>query len=365
MEEEMRAFNQEPFLLFCILLLPAIAGANPIKPFRAGNSAYADGRFGDAVHAYMEAASQAPATAEVFYNLGNAQYRMNAFAEAAASFDYAASLAGADSMRSRCWYNQGNCMVKSGEQLHETDPQAAVIHYRQAAWFYRRALDHNIDLEDAAYNLEITQRMAFNIEEEIREQEKKEQQQNELIRYIREKLQELITRQGHLLNESNTGKPQQMLEKETRELAEVMESSGLHADIALPDGTAMPGPLKETFEHTLKAAEAMAVPDQITALAELVAALGAAPEEPRQQTDEPDEDSDDYEDYDMQFEESSGDEDTYEEADPFGDFSEYEEIRGVPPPNQTEMDILAEELRNQERRKTKKSGDYKAVEKDW
>ena len=67
----------------------------------------------------------------------------------------------------------------------------------------------------------------------------------------------------------------------------------------------------------------------------------------------------------MEYEESDEEADMYEEADPFGDFSEYEEIRGVPPPNQTEMDILAEEVRNQERRKEKKAGEYKAVEKDW
>ena len=57
--------------------------------------------------------------------------------------------------------------------------------------------------------------------------------------------------------------------------------------------------------------------------------------------------------------------DLYEEADPFGDFSEYEEIRGVPPPNKTEIDILAEEVRNQERRKQKKAGAYTPVDKDW
>ena len=39
--------------------------------------------------------------------------------------------------------------------------------------------------------------------------------------------------------------------------------------------------------------------------------------------------------------------------------------RRCPPPNQTEMDILAEELLNQERRKEKKAGEYRAAEKDW
>jgi hypothetical protein len=161
------------------------------------------------------------------------------------------------------------------------------------------------------------------------------------------------------------GEPQKILEQETRALAKVMEDSGLHQEIELPDGSKVLGPLKETFEHTLKAADAMAIPDPPTALAELVAALGSAPDDPDQNESNADEDSEEYDDSDMNEEESDQDAEMYEEADPFGDFSEYEEIRGVPPPNQTETDILAEEIRNQERRKGKKAGEYKKVEKDW
>ncbi|VGO22369.1 tetratricopeptide repeat protein [Pontiella sulfatireligans] len=353
-------------LWLCMALLLAVsASANPAKLFKEGNKAYAEQRFDDAVNIYMEAVAEAPESAQIYYNLGNAQYRTGIFEEAVASYEYAASMAETDGMRSQCWYNLGNCMVKTGEGLRETDPHAAVSCCQQATWFYRMALDYDAARSDAAYNLEMTQLIVAGIEEQIREQEEKEQQENELITYIREKLEEFIERQTQLLETSNTGEPQQILENETRELAKVMEGSGLHADIELPDGTKMPGPLKETYDHTVLAADAMAVPDQPTALTELIAALGSAPEDPNQQDGESDEDSEDSEDYDMDYEESDEDADMYEEADPFGDFSEYEEIRGVPPPNQTEMDILAEEIRNQERRKDKKAGEYKAVEKDW
>lgn len=352
-------------LLCGLFLFAGTVHANPAKLFQAGNKALAEARFADAVAAYREAAADAPESAEIYYNLGTAQYRAGAFEESAESFEYAASVAGTDAMRSRCWYNLGNGMVKTGEGLRETDPAAAVNYCRQAAWLYRLALDYDSAFADAAYNLEMTQLIAAGIEEEIRKKEEEEQKQNELITYIREKLEEFIERQGKLLKTGTAGKPQRALETETRELATVMEESGLHADIDLPDGTKLSGPLKDTFEHTLRAADAMAVPDQPAALAELVAALGAAPEDPARQDGESDEESDDSEDYDMEYEEPDENADMYEEADPFGDFSEYEEIRGVPPPNQTEMSILAEEVRNQERRKEKKAGEYKAVEKDW
>ena len=350
--------------IIALLLIASLAQAAP-KSFKAANKALEDGRFDDAVNLYHEAIAEAPESGELYFNLGNAQYKAGRYEEAVASYEYAASMTESDYTRGRSWYNIGNCMIKTGEALRATDAQAASGYCRQATWFYRMALDYDSSFEDAAFNLEISQRIVAGIEEEIRQQEEQEQQQNELITYIREKLQEFIERQTVLLENRNTGEAQNVLEAETRELAKVIETSGLHADITMPDGSTVPGPLKATWEHTVKAADAMAQPDQPKALTELEAALGSAPEDPNQQEGESDEESEDYEDYDMEYEESDQDADMYEEADPFGDFSEYEEIRGVPPPNQTEMDILAEEVRNQERRKEKKAGEYKAVEKDW
>ncbi|MEI6890660.1 MAG: tetratricopeptide repeat protein [Pontiella sp.] len=352
--------------ILCLLAGAALPSIGQSAPhFKAGNKALAEQRYENAIDAYHEAAASAPDEAGIYYNLATAQYRLGVFEEAMSSYESAASMAETDSMRSHSWYNIGNCMVKMGEALRETDPQAAMSDCLQAAWFYRIALDYDATFTDAAYNLEITQRIAASIAEEIQQQEEEEQQQNELITYIREKLQEFIDRQLQLQKLNEIGAPQKQLEKETRELATLMEQSGLHQPIPLPDDTVQPGPLKETWEHTLKAAAAMAILDQPNAWAELLAALDSAPADPNQQEGESDDESDNYEDYDMDYEESDEDADQYEEADPFGDFSEYEEIRGVPPPNQTEMDILAEEVRNMERRKEKKAGEYKAVEKDW
>jgi hypothetical protein len=139
----------------------------------------------------------------------------------------------------------------------------------------------------------------------------------------------------------------------------------LQSEITLPGGVTIPGPLKETYDHTQKAAIAMAVPDQSTSLAELIAALGSAPEDPKKQNGDPDKDSKKSDTSDMDQQPSVEDAEIYDGTDPFGDFSEYEEIRGVPPPNKTGKDILAEEIRNQENRKEKRAGSYKKVEKDW
>ncbi len=245
-------------LLFCILFLTGTAQANPTELFQKGNKALATERFEEAINAYQEAAAKAPKSAEIYYNLGNAQYRAGGFEEAIDSFEVAASLARTDSMRSQSKYNLANCIVKIGEGLREVDPHAAANHYLQAMGLYRLALDYNPEFGDAAYNLEICQRISALIKDEIRDQEEKKKQDGE----------------------SN-------------------------------------------------------------------------------------EDSENEDDSDMDYGESSEDAGLYEAANPFGDFSEYEEIRGVPPPNKTEMDILAEEVRNQDARKKKRAGEYKPVEKDW
>ena len=244
-------------LLAYALLLAGTANATPEELFKKGNRALAEKRFRDAAHLYAEAAAEAPELAELHYNLGHAQYRAGLFEAAAGTYEIAAARARTDTLRSRCRYNQGNCMVKLAEALRETEPQAAVEHCRQAAGLYRAALELNGNFPDAAYNLEISMRIAAGIEQQIRDRQ--EQQQN--------------------------GKADEAQE----------ESS----------------------------------------------------------------------DSDVACEESEQDAELYEAADPFGDFSEYEEIRGVPPPNKTEMDILAEEIQNQARRKKKKAGTYKAVDKDW
>ena len=207
------AKNQSALCICLALLLAGAASATSTKLFQQGNKAYAEERFDDAVNRYMEAVAESPESAEIYYNLGNAQYRAGTFEEAAATFELAASIAETDALRSQCWYNLGNCMVKAGEALREEDRNAAVSYCRQAAWCFRAALDYNPDFAHAAYNLEMTRLISATIEEEIRKEQEKEQQENELIKYIREKLTEFIERQTKLIEQQTTGEAQKLLSR--------------------------------------------------------------------------------------------------------------------------------------------------------
>jgi len=53
------------------------------------------------------------------------------------------------------------------------------------------------------------------------------------------------------------------------------------------------------------------------------------------------------------------------DGEPLGDFSRYQEIRGMPPPARTESDILAEEARHRQERRQRRAASCPKVEKDW
>ncbi len=347
-------------MLALFLCIAGTVTAGPERLFEEGNKAYAEGRYEAAADAYRSAAEEMDGSAEVLYNLGTAEYRLARFDEAAFAFGAAAALTTDESLHAKCRYNMANCLVQTARKLRVEEPLSAIEQCQQAAVLYREAFARSPAFDNAAFNLEICQRLAAAIAEEVYNQQDQQQQQNELIKYIHDKLQEFIERQTMLIDHPDAVEAQQILENEVRDLTDIMADSGLHSDISLPDGTTIPGPLKITFVHAGLAADAMAVPDQPAALAELIAALDAAPSVP-----DPGSDAAPSDDDTMSYEPSDQDADMYDEADPFGDFSEYEDIRGVPPPNRTEADILTEELRNQERRKQSREGAYKAVEKDW
>ncbi|HEY5654075.1 MAG TPA: tetratricopeptide repeat protein [Pontiella sp.] len=351
-------------ILLPVAMLVTSLAASPKELLKTGERVLKKNRFNDAIQGYEEAIQTDPSASEPYVNLGQKHYRKGDFEVAAKAYKAAALLSHSDYLRSRCWYNMANCMVKSGQKLQQENPDAAHAYCQQAISLYRMALRLDIHFSDAAYNLEVSHKIALRITEEIRKQEELQKQKNALMQYLHEKLTEYIARQTQLIKTGEVGHLQQVLKQETYELAETMRGSGLHEDVKLPDETQIPSPLKATYKHTLMAVEAMVIPDQQSALRELISALEAMPASPSQ-SDDDSEDSEDYESYDRNYKRSDQSSDSLEEGEPFGNFSEYEELRGVPPPNQTEMDILAEEIRNQERRKQNKAGKYQSAEKDW
>ena len=102
-----------------------------------GDQHFANGRFGDAEHRYQEAATLAPGSAILHYNLGNAKRELGKAAESAALYKRYLDLVPTDADG---WNNLGNAL----RELGRLDEAVAA---------YRQALQHNPALYHAKVHL--------------------------------------------------------------------------------------------------------------------------------------------------------------------------------------------------------------------
>lgn len=125
---------------------PSLDWRDPVsRKVAQGNRHFAEGRVSDALTSYRDAQIDAPAAAEVHFNIGHALYRQRKYEEAEEAF-MAAEAKGTKELRARAAYNAGNS------------------HFRQqkldkAAESYQRALELNPGDMDAKFNLELVQRL--------------------------------------------------------------------------------------------------------------------------------------------------------------------------------------------------------------
>jgi Ca-activated chloride channel family protein len=130
---------------------------------------YAEGKFDDAATAYNQALIDAPDSALLHFNLGDAEYRRQKYEEALRAFGQVPGDAAAQ-------YNQGNTLFRMGEQAADGKPQEALAKWAEALVAYRRAIASDPQDEDAKFNYEWVSRK---IEELRKKQEQQEQQQEQ------------------------------------------------------------------------------------------------------------------------------------------------------------------------------------------
>lgn len=80
------------WFVIVVLQSAASAPASPADDFAKGNQAYNEGRFQDAVTAYEQAVQGGAIHANVFYNVGNAWYRLGNFGKAILNYERALAL---------------------------------------------------------------------------------------------------------------------------------------------------------------------------------------------------------------------------------------------------------------------------------
>lgn len=76
-------------------------------------------------------------------------------------------------------YNLGNSYFEDARNAEEKNPQAALLQYRNALEFFRRAIEIDNQDKDAKYNFELTARKIKALEQKIKEQQKEQEEQKE------------------------------------------------------------------------------------------------------------------------------------------------------------------------------------------
>ncbi|WP_276480644.1 tetratricopeptide repeat protein [Paraflavitalea pollutisoli] len=108
------------------------------KAIRSANKLYKEGKFEEALPQYEKALSLNPGNPVGHYNIGNARFRKDDFANAVKDFDTAAAAATTNELKQRSTYNKGVALTKQ-KKLQESieaykqalrlDPQDAITRY--------------------------------------------------------------------------------------------------------------------------------------------------------------------------------------------------------------------------------------------
>ncbi|MCB0251017.1 MAG: tetratricopeptide repeat protein, partial [Anaerolineae bacterium] len=123
-------------------LLAGACSASAPKLTDAGNEAFTQEAYDEALQAYQEAQVKSPELAEPYYNAANALYRQGNYEEALKQLQKALQVSESDALAQNAHFNAGNAAF-NGE-----DWQAAVDDYTAA-------LLRNPDDQDAKVNLEL------------------------------------------------------------------------------------------------------------------------------------------------------------------------------------------------------------------
>lgn len=151
-----------------LLLLAGIANAQTNnESVRAGNRLYKQKAFQQALPEYQKAVSQDPANPVARYNLANAQFRSNQFAEAEKEYEAAVETGKDSEFKQMATYNKGVALTKQKKLLESIEA-------------YKEALKMNPADADARFNLQkALSELKKQTESDQKKQEQKQQQKQQ------------------------------------------------------------------------------------------------------------------------------------------------------------------------------------------
>jgi len=191
-------------LLMLLGVLPALYAQEENMFIREGNRYYKSKKYTDAEVAYRKGLQKNPKSFEANYNLGNALYKQQKYAEALEKYNEAVPFAGSSREKlANAFHNAGNALLKQNKIAESISA-------------YKQALKLNPKDDNTRYNLAYAQKLLKNQQQNKDKQDKKQDKnQQDPKQKEQQKQQEQIEKE----------KAQQILEALMQDEKETMEKS--------------------------------------------------------------------------------------------------------------------------------------------
>ncbi len=166
-------------LILLAVLASGVKGATPREILQEGNGLYGAGQFADAVNKYNEVLVEQPQAVEPRFNKANSYYRLDDLGEAMDLYQEVAARSKDMDLVAKAKYNLGNCFFQRGTKQRDSDLQKAVEDMKTSITHWRQVLDLDPQNEKAARNIEVARLTIKDILDQIKQQQKDQQNQQD------------------------------------------------------------------------------------------------------------------------------------------------------------------------------------------
>jgi len=174
------AARQRAAAALVLLCLPGLVGWLDPPGDRAaeGNRLYETGKYDEAVSKYGEGLIDMPASPLLQFNLAAALYKQGKYDEAIAALTKVAA-SGDSQWTAPANYNMGNAEYRLGANAEASDPPAAIKAYEEALACYKRSMVADAADTDAKLNHEFVSRKLDELKKRLEDQQKQQQEQQQ------------------------------------------------------------------------------------------------------------------------------------------------------------------------------------------
>jgi Ca-activated chloride channel family protein len=164
----------------CALFALCLAWMNPTRDrIEEGNHLFKQGQYDAAISKYGEVLVNDPDSPLLNFNMGDANYKAGKYTDAINSF--ARVRAGEDDPKriAKVAYNVGNAQYRLAAAAEAEKPEDALKAYAGALAAYRRALGADPTDQDAKFNYEFVSKKLDELKKKLEEQKQQEQQKSD------------------------------------------------------------------------------------------------------------------------------------------------------------------------------------------